>query len=678
MDDLLLPLLIGVIAIVALLLLAAWLSSHRGGRFSFDIGGQTPRASGGSDSSPERGFKSRLTCLGVFSASVFAVLLGKLWSMQLVSSDEYAKAAERNLTRTVTTDAPRGRILDTNGTELVSNRSSLTVVATADVANDDVEVRLLANLLGMPPIAVKRKIQDNSEGAQSAHTVATDVSQSTVAVLDEHSYLFPGVSVEERTQRSYPFDTMACQVLGYTGSVTQDLLDSQDTSKEDSITYSLGDTVGQAGIEYQYESVLQGVKGEQTVYVDANGNVTDYSTTIDPQSGSDVVLTIDANIQKGAEDGLAHAIQQAQSNGHSTCSRGAVVVLDATDGSALAMASAPTYSPAMFIGGISNDDWTQLSSEGAGYPLMNRAIAGQYMSASTIKPVVAISALQNGIATSSSSYYCSGYWTGFGEAYGQYCWLHTGHGGMTLESGIVNSCDVVFYEIGKSFYYSDTPEGMQDTMRAFGLGSKTGVDLPSEGEGRVPDAEWKASYFSSSTEEERAWQGGDMTNLAIGQGDLLVTPLQMACVYMGIANRGTIWTPHLLKEIRSQSGSGSVVAYKPSVLHEVKEDDSYYDLVQEAVKGVIYEESASVAAHFTNLPVTVAGKTGTGEKTDQDDTSWFCAYAPYEEPKYVVAAVVEEGGFGAESALYAVRDVLGVIYDSPDDSTASTLTDSSR
>jgi penicillin-binding protein 2 len=676
MDDIMVRLLIVVLVIVGILLVAAYLSSHKSD-YSMDIGGQTPRASGGSDTSSEKGFKTRISGMGIFSAGVFAVLLAKLWSMQLVSADEYAAEAKSNLTRTITTSAPRGRILDCNGTEIVTNRSSRTVVAKKDVADDAIECRLLANLLGMPYVAVKHKIEDESEGAQNDRTVATDVDADTVAYLDEHSYLFDGVSVEERTQRSYPYDTMACQVLGYTGSVTQDMLDEQEDS-EDAISYELGDTVGQAGIEYQYESVLQGIKGEQTVYVDANGDVTDYSTTIDPQAGSDVVLTIDATIQQAAESGLQHAIEMAKSYGHETCQCSAIVVLDATDGSVLAMASTPTYSPSMFIGGISNDDWNNLSSEDAGDPLMNRAVAGQYMSASTIKPLSTLAALDYGIADSSTSYYCSGYWTGFGEDYGQYCWNHNGHGYMNLENGIIYSCDSVFYEIGKAFYYSDDSEGLQKTFRKWGLGSVTGIDLPGEAEGRVPDAEWKWNYFSSYSDDERTWQGGDMTNLAIGQGDLLVTPLQMCCAYMGIANRGTIWKPHLLKEIRSQDGSGSVVAYEPTKLYEIDEASSSFDLIQEALSGVIYQESAAIASHFTNLSVKVAGKTGTGEKANDEPTSWFCAYAPSDDPKYVIAATIERGGYGAESALYAVRDVLGGIYGEPDTSSTSTNSDTTR
>ncbi|MCI1665291.1 MAG: penicillin-binding protein 2 [Atopobiaceae bacterium] len=647
------------------------------GRFKFDIGGQTPRASGGNDTSPEAGFKSRLLGLGVFCGGVIAALLARLWSMQLVSSDDYSKQAESNRTRTVTTVAPRGRILDRNGTELVTNRSSLTVVAFSTVADDDTEVSLLANLLGMPRIAVKRKIQDETEGAQSAHTVAVDVSRRTVAFIQEHADLFPDVSIEQRTQRHYPYGAVGAHVLGYTGTVTSSQLDSTDSSNTDGLTYEAGDTTGQAGIEYQYESVLQGIRGEQTVYVDASGNVTDYSTSIPAESGSDVVLTIDVNVQKAAEDGLAHAIEASKQKGNADCNSGAVVVLDVTNGEVIAMASAPQFDPGIFVGGISNDDWDSLSSDASGNPLLNRAISGQYPSASTIKPIGTFAALDHGIATAETGYDCTGYWTGFGSGYGQYCWLHTGHGYMTLQSGITYSCDVVFYEIGKAFYYSSDQEGLQETYRKWGLGTATGIDLPSESSGRVPDAQWKWNYFTSYSDEDRTWQGGDLTNLAIGQGDLLVTPLQMADIYAGIGTRGTIWRPHVMKSVRSRSGSDSVIEYKCDILNSPTEDAAYMDLVHAGLKGVIYEESESLASHFTNMSITLAGKTGSGEHGNDAATGWFCSFAPYEDTKYAVVAVVEKGGFGATSAMYAVRDTLGEIYGEPDTSTVE-MSDSTR
>lgn len=660
-----------IIAIIALAAIVAVLVvvSAKNGRFKVDIGGQTPRAAGGSDTSSETGFKGRIAGLGLAAGGVLAVLAGRIWAMQLMSGDEYVKQAENNRTRTVTTSAPRGRILDRNGNELVTNRPSLTVVAQADVADEEREIVLLGDLLGMPAMAVKRKIQDTTEGAQSARTVAVDVPRRVVAYLEAHPDLFPGVTVQQRTQRYYPYGTVAAHVLGYTGTVSPDQLEATNED-EGTIQYESGDITGQAGVEYQYESVLQGIRGEQQVFVDANGDVTGYATSVPATAGSDVELTIDINIQKAAEEGLLHAIDKAHAlNNKATA--GSVVVLDATNGDVLAMASYPEFDPSIFVGGISNDDWQALSDEASGYPLMDRAVTGTYASASTIKPLSALAALNAGLATEGSTYNCTGFWTGFGEAYGQYCWDHNGHGIMDVRNGIVFSCDTVFYEIGKAFFESDDKEGLQKTYSRWGLGEGTGIDLPGEAVGRVPTAQWKQDYFKDYSADDRAWLGGDTTNLAIGQGDILVTPLQMACVYMGIANGGTMWTPHVLKSVGSKEGSGTLVDYQPSKLREVEEDAEYLAYVQSALEGVIYEEDPAVTAHFTNLPVKVAGKTGTGEKAGKDPTAWFCAYAPADDPKYVVCAVIEEGGFGSTSAMYAVRDTLGAIYNSPDDATVT-------
>ena len=660
-----------IIAIIALAAIVAVLVvvSAKNGRFKVDIGGQTPRAAGGSDTSSETGFKGRIAGLGLAAGGVLAVLAGRIWAMQLMSGDEYVKQAENNRTRTVTTSAPRGRILDRNGNELVTNRPSLTVVAQADVADEEREIVLLGDLLGMPAMAVKRKIQDTTEGAQSARTVAVDVPRRVVAYLEAHPDLFPGVTVQQRTQRYYPYGTVAAHVLGYTGTVSPDQLEATNED-EGTIQYESGDITGQAGVEYQYESVLQGIRGEQQVFVDANGDVTGYATSVPATAGSDVELTIDINIQKAAEEGLLHAIDKAHAlNNKATA--GSVVVLDATNGDVLAMASYPEFDPSIFVGGISNDDWQALSDEASGYPLMDRAVTGTYASASTIKPLSALAALNAGLATEGSTYNCTGFWTGFGEAYGQYCWDHNGHGIMDVRNGIVFSCDTVFYEIGKAFFESDDKEGLQKTYSRWGLGEGTGIDLPGEAVGRVPTAQWKQDHFKDYSADDRAWRGGDTTNLAIGQGDILVTPLQMACVYMGIANGGTMWTPHVLKSVGSKEGSGTLVDYQPSKLREVEEDAEYLAYVQSALEGVIYEEDPAVTAHFTNLPVKVAGKTGTGEKAGKDPTAWFCAYAPADDPKYVVCAVIEEGGFGSTSAMYAVRDTLGAIYNSPDDATVT-------
>ncbi len=662
-----------VCAVIAVVFIALFLVFGRSeAAYTFDIGGGAPRASGGRDESAETTYSSRLVGFAAVIGAIFAALLARLWSMQLVSSDEYTKEAESNRTRTVTTAAPRGRILDRNGAEIVSNRSSLTVVADADVADDEVEMQLLANLIGMPRQAVYRKVIDSSEGAQSVRTVATDVSRRVVAYLGEHPAAFSGVSVQQRSQRSYPQGMLAAHVVGYTGTVTAEQLEASG-SDDSSVQYKSGDVVGQAGVEAMYESILQGIRGEQTVYVDSNGKILQSSTKIDPQSGSDVVLTIDSGIQKAAEDSLEKVLTELRQKGKNPAG-GSVVCLDCTNGEVLAMASAPTFSPSIFVGGIANSDWEGLTNEASNYPLLNRAISGQYPSASTIKPFTSFAALDNGIATPQSGYVCNGWWTGLGEAYGMWCYNHDGHGGLNLQQGITFSCDVVFYEIGKGFSNSSNKDGMQQKFRQYGFGSATGIDLPSEAVGRVPDAAWKWDYFSSLPDADREWHPGDYCNIAIGQGDILVTCLQIAHAYSSIANRGPVFKPHVLKCVKSNIGNGSVIDYKVSQTDDISEEDDYRDLVERGLEGVIYEESESQAAHWTNLNVKVAGKTGTGEQTSVGrNICWMVAYAPADDPKYVVAANVDGGDWGSTTAMLVARDVLGQIYGQPD--TATTVSD---
>lgn len=663
--------LIVLLTVLICALMAAFLLKVKSSRrFTLDIGGGTPRASGGSENSPSSHFKSRINATGIFAGTVIGALFMRLWNMQVISSSSYTEQAEKNRTRSISTHAARGRILDRNGAVLVGNRPSLVVLAEQSVLEDEAELHILAALIGIPQAVLRLKIEDSSQGLQRGRVIAVDVSRRVVSFINAHPSLFDGVSIEARSQRSYPLGSLAGQVLGYTGVITSEQLKaSQDNQDEGKITYEPGDVVGQSGIEASYENVLQGIKGEQVVFVDADGNIVNHSSSVEAQSGSDVVLTLDADIQKAAEDSLSSTIKRLQEHGKPDCFGGCAIAMDVTNGEIIAMASAPSFSPNVFVGGISSDDWDMLSSKSSHNPLLNRGIGGQYPSASTIKPLSALAALNEGIATPQSSYMCTGYWTGFGAAFGQYCWLHTGHGPMTLQTGITHSCDVVFYEVGKGFFYSSNKDGLQQMFKKWGLGSKSQIDLPGELQGRIPDEAWKREYFASYPDDAKAWQGGDNTNLAIGQGDLLVTPLQMLCVYAGIANRGSIPQPHLMKSIKSTSNSGSIIDYKCSTRISVDEKDEYMDLIQRGLYGVIYEESQAQASHFTNMKEKVAGKTGTAETSHETPTGWFIAYAPYDKPRYVVASVLENSGFGSDGAMYVVRDILGALYHEPDTST---------
>ena len=677
MDAKLLVIITGIILVAAIIVLLLILRKGSGS-YTIDTGGSVaPKATEGEGNTQGASWKGRFTGLSVGVGAIFAAIVAKLWSMQMVSSDYYEELSEQNQTRTVTTSAPRGRILDRNGEELVTNRASLAVTAYSDFADDTVCVRHLANVLGMPYVAVLRNIQDDTEGAQSTHTIASDVRRSTVAYIEEHISEFPGVEIAERTERSYPYGTLACHVLGYTGTVTTEQLEEQEEEEDEddasAIEYESGDIVGQSGIEYYYERLLQGIRGEQTVKIDASGDVVSTGEEVPAEAGSDIKLTLDLEIQQSCEEALSDAVARGRSSGY-TAVGGACICLDCTSGEILGMASYPTFDPAEFAGGISSDLWDELNSEDAGSPMLNRCVDGQYMSASTIKPFSALAGMEYGLYTSSDSTYCSGYWTGLGEDNGKYCWLHTGHGYMGIGSGIANSCDSVFYDIGKAFFYDDdNPEGLQEMFRRYGLGSTCGIDLPSESEGRVPDAEWKESYFSDWSESERTWNAGDMTNIVIGQGDILVTPLQMACAYAGLANGGVEYTPHLLLSAVARDGDGDAYTYEVNErLTADVASESDLEVVKQGLKEVI-TSNTSAAEYFANFPVEVCAKSGTGEKSGEDDYAWYCAFAPADEPQYVVVCMVEQGGGGGSIAMPAVREVLGTIYgvESAEDSTIS-------
>ena len=321
----------GIVLVVAIVV--ALVIMRRGdSRFTYDTQhGTAPRATEGEGNTAATAFKGRFSILTAGVGAMFAALAVKLWGMQMVSSDYYDKQAKSNQTRTVTTPAVRGRILDRNGVALVQNRPSLAVVAYRDLAEDTVLVRHLANVLGMPYVAVLRNIQDNSEGAQSLHTIATDVRRSTVAYIKEHAGEFPGVKIAERTERQYPYGETACHILGYTGTITSEQLEAQNKkasgdndSAAGQITYQSGDIVGQAGVESYYENLLQGIRGEQTVKVDASGNVTGQAGAVPAKAGSDIKLTLDLKIQQACETALASAIELAKTTGYSNAGNGSI------------------------------------------------------------------------------------------------------------------------------------------------------------------------------------------------------------------------------------------------------------------------------------------------------------------------------------------------------------------
>jgi penicillin-binding protein 2 len=604
--------------------------------------------------------RGRLYVFAVVIAGVFGTLAMRLWSLQLMSGDYYQKSAEENMTSEASIPATRGRILDRNGKELVGNRSTLCVLGAKRVADSPIVVHMLSLILGIPKGVVRKNLLDDTVGAQADRIIASDVPMKAVAFIREHQQFFAGVRVSERTVRTYPNGNIAAHTLGYIGPVTEgDLI-----LPNPAITYEGGDYIGKSGAEYAFENVLQGVRGTQTYRVDVDGNPIALLSEAPPQSGSDVCLTIDLDLQKATDQIIADVITSSHQNGFYKANAGALVCIDIEDGGVLASSSFPSYNPEDLTNGISEELWEQLNREESAYPLMNRVIAGRYPAASTFKAFTSLAGLTHGIVAGDTHFECTGFWDAYGERWGQKCWIHpNGHGYLGLEEAINQSCDIYFYNVGAAFYEEWEEQDdekrvnlLQNFLKTWGFGDVTGVDIPGEMQGRIPDAAWKSSVFYE-TPEGAQWQPGDMTNMCIGQGDILVTPIQIANGYAGIARKKML-KPHFFHKVLNRSGE-TVVRSKPEespIQPEI--NDAYIGRVQDGLQRVTYR----MGGKFNQLPVSVAGKSGTAEVPPKDDFAWFVAFAPAAEPKYCVACLVEQGGSGSSGAVAAVQHTLAAIY----------------
>lgn len=593
--------------------------------------------------------KPRFAILGGLVVAVLAVLLFRLWSMQVLSGRAYAEQSESNRVREVTTEAPRGRILDRKGRPLVTNRPTLAVLVSRNAAADDKMLVRLSALLEIPVTEIRERALSVKEAALAPRVVAIDVPMETVAYLSEHEAEFPGVEVQTRAVREYPNGPVGAHLLGYTGEMSDSELKSAEYDG-----YDPTDVIGKAGAEKSFESVLQGDRGRRVLEVDATGRPRRVIQEVESEPGRDVVLTIDLEAQKVAEKALADAMTDAHKQKFPKAKAGAVVALDVNTGEVLAMASAPTYDPTVFLGGVSQKEWRSLTSTSSEYPLTNRAIMAQYPAASTFKAFTGLAGLQNGVNRQWSTYQCVGGWTGMGEQWKKYCWKRSGHGTESFMEGIADSCDTVFYEIGYAFY-KDKGEKLQKFARSFGYGSKLGIDLPGETDGRVPDAAWKKAYNEDYPEYQR-WLPGDTVNISIGQGDLLVTPLQVASTYAGIANGGKVLKPHVMKQVLGGNGK-PVLTAKTETVFAPKVSKANLAIMQGALRTVTMSGGTAAGA-FRGFDTAVAGKTGTAEVNGKDDMAWFVGYAPASKPRYVVAVVVEQGGHGGSVAAPAARQVL--------------------
>ncbi len=620
-------------------------------------------------SKPADSMSGRFGALGVFIGAIFAVLGAKLWSMQLLGSDSYASEAEDNLYTTVSTPAPRGNIYDRNGTVLVKNKTSQTVLADPDVADDADVTQRLSTVLGIPEGVVRQRIKDESLGAQSQRVVESNVRLRDVAFISEHADAYPGITIEERTLREYPYGALASHALGYAGSPTED-----DLAKEvEGRVIEPTDSVGKGGVELYYDSILSGDKGSRRMMTDASGNVVNVVSETGAKKGSDLYLNIDAHAQYVADTLLAEQIAPDGDIGTGLGVSGSIVAMDVTDGSIVVMASYPTYDPSYLASGIPQDMWELYNSDESHAPFLNRAINGQFPPASTFKAFTSMASLQHGFANYGSVWTCTGEWDGFGSGDIQKCWEESGHGTLDLHGGIVNSCDVVFYDMAKSFF-DHGPNGtneisetaLQEYVMNYNFGKETGIDLEGESVGRIPTPQWKAEQWRN-VPSEAYWRGGDYTNMIIGQGDVLVTPIQVACAYGGIAT-GKIMKPHLIKEVRN--GQGDVVfTAQPEVVTEPDVNQDHLEYVRESLHDML-SSHPDLEGQYQNLGLDVAAKSGTAEHTDRTSDAWFVAYGPYSDPRYVCACVVEQGDSGSGTSGPIVAEVLAALFES--DSGAAT------
>jgi penicillin-binding protein 2 len=607
----------------------------------------------------------RLGILGVVVLSLFSALLARLWYLQVLSAPTYQAEAQLNSVRFIYTEAPRGRILDRNGNVLVGNRVVPTVVVDKiQLGKDpDAVIRRVAALVKTPEAKVRERIDDPRHSPFKAIPVADDVPKEVLIHIREHQAEFPGVQGIMLTKRHYPHGNLAAHVLGYVGEIND-----KELTPRKSKGYRPGDSIGKSGVELAYEDDLRGRPEVDKLEVDAQGRVLRSLGKQPAVQGHDVRLTIDLDIQKVAEESLQQSLAAARATYDNESAKrfiapaGSAVVLDPRDGGVVAMASFPTYNPAEFIDGISETTFGAFQDPAGHYPLNNRVTQGLYAPASTFKLVTSIAGLETGLITPQYTVNDRGTFTigdpptvltnAFSEPFGY----------VDLAAALTVSSDVYFYELGSRFCPGRCRTGIQDTAKELGLGDFTEIELPFEASGRIPDEQTKKRLHESNPEafQDPEWYTGDNLNLAIGQGDTVVTPLQLVNAYATLANGGTVFAPHVGASILDVNGA-EVRAIEPRVNRKASLPASIREPVVAGFEGAVSAERGTAAPAFAGFPLDrfpIAGKTGTAQVPPKQDTALFAAFGPVNDPRYAVTVVMEEAGFGAAAAAPVARRIF--------------------
>jgi penicillin-binding protein 2 len=655
----------------------------------------------------------RLVVIQVLVFSLLATLFGRLWWLQVVSSEQFQHAAVQNRDREVLVPAIRGTIVDTHGRVLAGNRVSLVITVDRAVLSkmpDDQARTVLTHLAGVlgtsyanlaariklcgEPGASKPPVCWNGSPYQPI-PVAEDVSEQVAIEIMERREDYPGILAESRALRAYPaqFGVNAAHLLGYLSPITTDELDSLEAAGEDPVTHR-SDLVGRAGVERTYDQQLRGTPGVRKVTVDNLGRADGISSETAPVPGSTLVTSIDAHAQALVERELRTAILTARKTYDKITERnyvadsGAAVVMDVKTGRVIALASYPSYDPKVWVGGISQRELDALYSQAAGTPLLSRATQGQLAPGSTFKPVTTSGALTNGY-TKNTRLDCSSFFQVGNRKFKNF--ESASHGMMGFDDALELSCDTFFYQIAYNMWLREggnssdvnADDPLVDMAQKWGLGKPTGIDLPGESSGRIADRKWKKQYYDAmkgyyckladnptpgmssflkqfSREfcvDGWRYRAGDAVNFAIGQGDTTVTPLQLATVYSALANGGTLWSPRVGEELIAPNGKKTPIPSKSRGRVPVPAEDLRY--IDNALKRT--PRTGTAAWKFIGFPldrVPVRAKTGTAERYGKQTTSWLASYTD----RYAVVMMISQAGTGSGASGDAVRHIWEGLY----------------
>ena len=577
-------------------------------------------------------YEGRIKALGIMVVMVIAILMARVGYLQVFDGEYYASLADGNRIRIIPSMAPRGTFYDRNGELLVTNRPGFTVSLlplTAPVSEDVIE--RLSQLLHVPVKDIHVKVDAHS--GFDPIRIKQDVTSDIVSIIEEQKNLYPGVVIEVQPIRNYILKQEAAHTFGYVSEISDEELERR---KDEG--YKSGDIIGKFGLEKIYDKELRGVNGGEQVEVDVSGKPVQILGIKEPVPGADLYLTIDKNLQMAAEKAVDDQLALIQAHA------AAAVVMNPQTGEVLAMVSRPAFDPNLFAHGISTKDWNEINNNPY-HPMDNKAITGEYPPGSTFKIVTGTAALAAGKVSPEEKIFDSGHhWiipkgNADGEALG---WLN-------FTEAMAHSDNVYFYEMGNRLGI----DNLEYYARMFGLGKVTGIDLPYEADGLVANRAYKQKVFDDD------WYLSETFDAAIGQGFNLVTPLQAAMVMGEIAANGKRYKPHLVNRIMTQDGK-LIKEFQPELLSELEVSEYVINLVQTGLHDVT--KYGTAARIFAGFPVEIAGKTGTAENSQGRDHGWFVAYGPFNNPTVVVAVIVEQGGYGATSAVPIGRKILEAAF----------------